>query len=192
MEPSAISVSQAKSGSGQVIPVFSYDISLNRTGPNTLELPLVPVVAVAGHPLTLDFTNYGKAMHLTVSSSTIAPYAKFSHENIFIDYRESLEIPILPDAPTGEFTLEIITGYGARKESLRVTIQDAASLQFDNAVTGRYARFRLAIITPGPVLIVLGVLLYGIWFTLLRNDLLSIVAFLALLGGALYPWYLRR
>lgn len=191
MEPSAIPVSQARSGAGPVAPVFSYDISLNRAGPNTVELPCVPVIAVAGFPLILEFTNYGKPLHLTVSSGTIAPYAaKFSLENLYIEYREKLTIPISPEAQSGEFTLDIITGYGARRESLRVTVQDASSLPFQEPEYG-YSRFRAFRITPGPVLIAMGIILYAAWFFFLRSDLLSAVAFLVLLLGALYPWYLR-
>lgn len=191
MEPPAIFASQKQSGARPDTRVFSYDISLNRTGPNTMELPGVPVIAVAGSPLILEFTNYGKALHLTVSSANIAEYSGFSHENLFIEYRENLTIPIRPEAPTGEFTLDIITGYGSRKESFRVTVQDAASLPVGEPGPGYYTGLRSLRITRGPILIGIGILLYAAWFFFLRSDLLSACAFLALLAGALYPWYWR-
>jgi hypothetical protein len=172
---------------------FSYEIHLNQEGLNTIGLPCDPVIVEAGSRLILELINHGTPLHLTLSSSNIAMFSEFSHQNLYVEDRATVTIPIRPESYRGEFTLDVITGYGARKVSFRVAVREAApeTIPVPEEAASVCSRFMV----PAPyamVAIVLSLILYLAWFFILRTDLFNILAFLVLLGGALSLWLSPR
>ena len=187
-EPTAIPVAiPAAPGSAG----FSYEIHLSRGTTGAVELPRDPVIAQAGSSLILDFFNHGIPLHLTVSSSDIGTFSAFSHENLYIEDRVTVTIPIRSGSPEGRFTVDIITGYGARKEPVQVTVIPEPACPPEPVPAWRRV---LPVVQADavPALILLSLLLFLTWLIIIHADLVVIAAFLALLGGTLLGWFSPR
>jgi hypothetical protein len=102
---------------------MSVHIRLNRRGINSIEMPESADVEV-GESLVLKMINHGAPLHLTVSAINAKRYTHFIHENLYVDDNLVLRIPVLSVAPTGSFSIEIITGYGTVKEELTINVHD--------------------------------------------------------------------
>lgn len=96
---------------------------MNRRGINSIEMPESADVE-AGQSLVLKIINHGAPLHLTVSAINAKRFTHFIHENLYLDDKLALRIPILSMAPTGSFIIEVITGYGTIKEQLTVNVHD--------------------------------------------------------------------
>lgn len=182
--PMLVSVSAGAGGNG-------YEILLNRSGINSIDIPREKVVSEPGSGLILKFLNRGAPIHITVTSSNAGMFTVFFHENMYIVDEAALSIPIRKESPEGAFDLEIIAGYGAVKASLPVTVLSAQHLR--PKVQEEYplqpvshGRPHLLMITMG-----IGLILYCAW---LYSDIafLNIAAFIILIVGALYTWYRQR
>lgn len=102
---------------------MSVQIRLNRRGINSIEMPESADVEV-GQSLVLKMINLGAPLHLTVSAINAKRFTHFIHENLYLDDKLALRIPILSIAPTGSFQIEIITGYGTVREQLTVNVHE--------------------------------------------------------------------
>lgn len=102
---------------------MSVQIRLNRRGINSIEMPESADVEV-GESLVLKIINHGAPLHLTVSAINAKRFTHFIHENLYLDDKLAVRIPILSMAPTGSFYIEIITGYGTVKEQITVNVHD--------------------------------------------------------------------
>lgn len=98
-------------------------VRLNRTGINSIEMPESADVEV-GKSLELSMINYGGPLHLTVSALNAKNFTHFIHENMYLDDKLVLKIPILSIASIGTFTIEMITGYGTVKEQMEICVHD--------------------------------------------------------------------
>jgi hypothetical protein len=168
-----------------------YEIYLNRTGINTIDIPREKVLAEPGTGLILKFLNRGAPIHITITSANASMFTEFFHENMYIVDEAVLSIPIRKDCGEGAFKLDIIAGYGAVKAALPVSVvtlqhmrpkvQEEFPLQ-----PVAHGRPHLLMITMGIALI-----LFSAW---IYTDItfLNIASFIILIVGALYTWYRQR
>jgi hypothetical protein len=168
-----------------------YEVYLNRSGINSIDIPRQKVLAEPGAGVILKFLNRGAPIHITVSSSNAGMFTDFFHENMYIVDEAALSIPIRKDCQEGAFDLEIITGYGAVKvllpvsvvyiQHMRPKVQEEYPLQ-----PVAHGRPHLLMVTMG-----IGLILYCAWLYL-DISFLNIASFLILIVGALYTWYRQR
>jgi hypothetical protein len=168
-----------------------YEIYLNRSGINSIDIPRGKIIAEPGAGLILKFLNRGAPVHITITSSNASMFTDFFHENMYIVDEAVLSIPIRKDCGEGTFELEIIAGYGVVKALLPVSI---VSLQRSRPKVQEeyplqpvaHGRPHLLMVTMG-----IGLILYCAW---IYTDLavLNIAAFIILIVGALYTWYRHR
>jgi hypothetical protein len=119
-------------------------------------------------------------------------YTDFIHENRYLVDETVLTIPIRKDSREGFFILEIITGYGGIKTSLRVdiisgvVIQKPAAKEEPPLQPVAHGRPHLLMIMMGIALILYSAFLYT------KNEFLNTAAFIILIVGALYTWYRQQ
>jgi hypothetical protein len=170
----------------------SFEFYLNRLGINLIEIPRENVWAEIGGTLRLIFKNRGAPTHLTISSPNAEMFTDFFHENMYIVDETVLTIPIRKDCQEGFFILEIITGYGGIKTSLRVdvipgvVIQKSAVKQEPPLQPVAHGRPHLLMVMMGISLILYSAFLYT------KNEFLNTAAFIILIVGALYTWYRQQ
>ncbi|HZK30201.1 MAG TPA: hypothetical protein VFC43_03075 [Methanoregula sp.] len=170
----------------------SFEFYLNRLGINLIEIPRENVWAEIGGTLRLIFKNRGAPTHLTISSPNAEMFTDFFHENMYIVDETVLTIPIRKDCQEGFFILEIITGYGGIKTSLRVdvipgvVIQKSAVKQEPPLQPVAHGRPHLLMVMMGIALILYSAFLYT------KNEFLNTAAFIILIVGALYTWYRQQ
>jgi hypothetical protein len=168
-----------------------YEIYLNRSGINTIDLPREKILAEPDAGLVLKFLNRGAPIHITITSSNAGMFTDFFHENMYIVDEAVLSIPIRKDCGDGVFELEIIAGYGAVKAALPVSV--ATIQRMRPRVQEEYPMQPVSHGRPHTLMIAMGIglILYCGW---LYSDIavLNIVAFIILIVGALYTWYRQR
>jgi len=177
---------------GQVSHETSFEFYLNRLGINLIEIPRENIWAEIGGTLRLIFINRGAPTHLTISSPNAAMFTDFFHENMYIVDETVLTIPIRKDCQEGFFILEIITGYGGIKTSLRVDVIPGVVIQKSSAKEEpplqpvAHGRPHLMMVMMGIALILYSAFLYT------KNEFLNTAAFIILIVGALYTWYRQQ
>lgn len=167
---------------------MGYDIYLNRSGINSIDLPREDVSVEIGSLLSLRFLNRGSPIHITASSSNASMYTDFFHENMYVVDESVLAIPIRRESREGFFDLDIIAGYGAVKTGLRIHIIPVQRLR--PMVREEFPLQPVAHGRPHLLMVMMGIslILYATWlYTTLA--ILNIAAFLTLIVGALYTWY---
>lgn len=97
------------------------EIQLNRLGINSLELSTDAVDVSAGTALHIRFVNHGSPTHATLRCEATA-YTDFTYENIYVEGEAELEIKIKEDAGTESFDMQVITGYGMRREAFTIQV----------------------------------------------------------------------
>jgi hypothetical protein len=179
-----VSVGAGNSASG-------YEIYLNRSGINSIDLPREKILAEIGSNLRLKFLNRGAPIHITISSPNAEMFTDFFHENLYIVDEAVLPIPIRKESDEGFFDLEIISGYGVMKTAMHVDVVHKTHPVI--RATEEATLHPVAHGRPHPLMIMLGIalILYSIW---LYSDIefLNIAAFIILITGALYTWYRQR
>lgn len=165
-----------------------YDIHLNRSGINSIDLPRETVNGEIGTSVYLHFLNRGAPIHITASSSNASMYTDFFHENMYIVDESVLAIPLRKDSREGFFDLDIIAGYGAVRTGLRVNIIPVQRLR--PVVSEEFPLQPVAHGRPHLLMIMMGIslILYSTWLYS-SIEFLNIAAFLILIVGALYTWY---
>ena len=182
--PATILLAPVPSG----ISESGYDIHLNRSGINSIDLPVGDITVEVGSILSLRFKNRGAPIHITASSSNASMYTDFFHENLYIVDESVLAIPIRKDSRDGFFDLDIIAGYGAVKTRLRVHIIPVQRLR--PTVQEEFPLQPVAKGRPHLLMVMMGIslVLYSAWLYT-GTGFLNLAAFLALIVGALYTWY---
>lgn len=184
---SAIVLLSAETGPGS----GGYEIFLNRTGINTIDIPREKVITESGTGLLLKFLNRGAPIHITITTANASMFTEFFHENMYIVDEAVLSIPIRKESGEGSFDLEIIAGYGVVKaaipvhiippQHMRPSVQEEYPLQ-----PVAHGRPHLLMVTMG-----IGLILYCGWLYT-EIPFLNIAAFIVLIVGALYTWYRQR
>jgi hypothetical protein len=103
------------------------EIQLNRLGINSLELSTGAVDVSAGTALHIRFVNHGSPTHATLRCEASA-YTNFAYENIYVEGESELVIKMREDAGTGSFDMQIITGYGMRREAFTINVLEFRSV----------------------------------------------------------------
>src|SRR5271169_2255167 len=104
-----------------------YEIYLNRSGINSIEIPRGRVQVAVGGQLRLNFLNRGAPIHITITSSNAGMYTSFFHENLYVVDSVQLTLSISQEAQEGSFDLEILSGYGVTKTILHVNVLSPAT-----------------------------------------------------------------
>ena len=168
-----------------------YDIYLNRSGINSIDIPRETITAEPGSSLLLRFLNRGAPIHITISSSNADMYTGFYHENQYVVDEFILPIPIRKDCREGTFDLEVISGYGVMKAQLQVHIVFPQPTR--PAILEEYPLQPVAHGRPHFLMIMMGIalILYCGWlYTTI--EFLNIASFIILIIGALYTWYRQQ
>ncbi len=170
----------------------TYEIYLNRSGINSIEVPRGKIQVEVGGQLRLKFLNRGAPIHITMTSSNAGMFTSFFHENMYVVDPVNFTVPISSEAEPGSFDLEILSGYGVTKSILRVNV---ISKEADGKMEEK-ADFPLQPVPHGRphlLMVMMGValILYCSW---LYTDIesLNIAAFITLIIGALYTWYRQK
>jgi hypothetical protein len=169
----------------------TYEVYLNRSGINSIDLPREKIVAETGRNLRIRFLNRGAPIHITVTTSNAGMYSDFFHENMYIVDDSLLTIPVRKESQEGLFDLEIISGYGVMKAHLPVMVIRPVSL-----TTPAPEEFPLQPVARGRphlLMIMMGIalIMYCTW--LYTNiEFLNIASFITLIIGALYTWYRQQ
>jgi hypothetical protein len=168
-----------------------FEITLNRNGINSIDLPRGRIQAVTGSNLRVKFVNRGAPIHITISSANASMYTDFFHENLYVVDESVLSIPIFSDIQDGFFDLEIIAGYGVMKTTARVEVihpPPKKPIILDESPVQPVSRGR-----PHLLMVMMGIalILYTAWLSV-GNELLNIAAFITLIVGALFTWYRQR
>ena len=168
-----------------------YEIFLNRSGINSIDIPREKVLAESGAGLVLKFLNRGAPIHITITSANASMFTDFFHENMYIVDEAVLSIPIRKDCGEGAFNLEIIAGYGAVKAGLPVSVISVQHMR--PKVQEEYPLQPVAHGRPHLLMITMGIalILYCGWLYS-DIDFLNIASFIILIVGALYTWYRHR
>ncbi|OPX64319.1 MULTISPECIES: hypothetical protein [unclassified Methanoregula] len=169
-----------------------YEILLNRTGINSIDIPREKVLAEPGSGLILKFLNRGAPIHITITSANAGTFTDFFHENMYIVDEAVLSIPIRKDCREGSFVLEILAGLGAVKAALPVTIVSAQHQR--PRVHEEYPLQPVAHGRPHLLMIAMGIglILYCAWLYYPDVMFLNLTAFIVLIVGVLYTWYRLR
>lgn len=168
-----------------------YEIHLNRSGINSIDIPREKILVESGSLLRIRFLNHGAPIHITVTSSNAGAFTDFFHENLYVVDESILAIPVQKDCPQGEFDLEIIAGYGVMKAQVRVNVHPPQVVR--PTIQEEYPLQPVARGRPHLLMIMMGIalILYCAWFYT-EVEFLNIAAFIILIVGALYTWYRQQ
>jgi hypothetical protein len=169
----------------------TYEVYLNRSGINSIDLPREKIVAETGGRLRIRFLNRGAPIHITITSSNAGMFSDFFHENMYVVDESVLTIPIRKESQEGLFDLEIISGYGVLKSQLHVTVIQPSALP--QKVPEEFPLQPVARGRPHPLMIMMGIalILYTTWLYT-GIEFLNIASFITLIVGALYTWYRQQ
>jgi hypothetical protein len=170
-----------------------YEIYLNRSGINSIEIPRGRIQVAVGGQLRLNFLNRGAPIHITITSSNAGMYTSFFHENLYVVDSVQLTLPISNEAQDGSFDLEILSGYGVTKTILHVNVVAPAT----ESKAEEKPDFPLQPVPHGRphlLMVMMGValILYCGWLYNSQYEILNIAAFITLIIGALYTWYRQK
>jgi len=168
-----------------------FEILLNRSGINSIDLPRETVTAEPGTSLRLRLLNRGAPIHITLTSSNADMYTDFYHENLYVVDESLLTIPIRKDCREGTFDFDIISGYGVMKAQLQVHIAHLPVMR--PAILEEYPLQPVSHGRPHLLMIMMGIalILYCAWLYT-YNEVLNIASFIILIVGALYTWYRQQ
>jgi hypothetical protein len=168
-----------------------YEVHLNRSGINSIDIPHEKIVAESGNSLRIRFLNRGAPIHITITSSNAGMFTDFFHENLYVVDESILTIPIRKDSQQGVFDLEIISGYGVMKTQMQVSVVPPQATR--PTIREEYPLQPVAHGRPHLLMILMGIalILYCSW---LYTDMefLNIASFIILIVGALYTWYRQQ
>jgi hypothetical protein len=165
-----------------------YEVHLNRSGINSIDIPREKITAEIGNSLRIRFLNHGAPIHITITSSNADMYSDFFHENLYIVDEAVLMIPIRKDCQEGTFNIDIISGYGVMKTQVQVHVLHPQATR--PSILVEYPLQPVAHGRPHFLMIMMGIalILYCAW-VYTEIEILNIASFILLIVGALYTWY---
>lgn len=168
-----------------------YEVHLNRSGINSIDLPREKIIAEPGAGLRIRFLNRGAPIHITATSSNAGLFTDFFHENLYIVDESVLTIPIRKDCVEGDFHLEILSGYGGMKTRMQIHVLHPQTPR--PIIQEEYPLQPVAHGRPHLLMIMMGIalLLYCGW-VYTGEEFLNIASFILLIVGALYTWYRQQ
>ncbi|KAF1078678.1 hypothetical protein [Methanogenium sp. MK-MG] len=175
------------------------EIHLNRRQINAVDAPQKTIVE-PGTDLVVRFVNHGSSIHLTLKAINASPFTDFFHANIYVPDTEEFYIPIREYAHSGEFSLQVIVGYGTRSEETVIevlrpdveeTFTDSPDLPEPDDDRRGAGHFSPGGILPVAVTIGLSLLLYSLWL-MEGNIIYNYIAYTLLFLGVLAAWFSNR
>jgi len=168
-----------------------YEVHLNRSGINSIDLPREKIIAEPGAGLRIRFLNRGAPIHITATSSNAGLFTDFFHENLYVVDESVLTIPIRKDCVEGVFYLEILSGYGVIKTQMQIHVVHPQAPR--PTIQEEYPLQPVAHGRPHLLMIMMGIalLLYCGW-VYTGEEFLNIASFILLIVGALYTWYRQQ
>ncbi|MDD1695724.1 MAG: hypothetical protein LUQ54_02390 [Methanoregula sp.] len=177
---------------GQISHETSFEFYLNRLGINFIEVPKEKIWAETGGNLKIIFKNRGAPTHITISSSNSGMFTDFFHENMYVVDETVLNIPLRKDSQEGFFDLDLTTGYGGIKTTVRVDViqraptQNKAEKEESPLHPVAHGRPHILMIVMGIALILYSASLYT------KIEFLNTASFIILIVGVLYTWYRQQ
>lgn len=173
------------------------EIQLNRLGINSLELSTEVVDVSGGTSLHVRFINHGAPTHATLRCEGAA-YTDFTYENIYVEGESNLEIRIKESAGSGSFPMQVITGYGMRREMFTINVikscpvPEVEPIIFpeepvpkEKTAVGKYI---------GVVLFpIIGLIILLLWLFVpleIEGTILAIILYLVMFAGVIVAWFL--
>ncbi|WFN34063.1 hypothetical protein L1S32_09435 [Methanogenium sp. S4BF] len=175
------------------------EIHLNRRQINAVDIPQKTIVE-PGTDLVVRFVNHGSPIHLTLKAINASSFTDFFHANIYVPDTEDFIIPIREYAPSGDFSLEVIVGYGTKRaetpiEVLRPEVEErfTESPDLPDPDDGRRGANPLSAggILPVALTIGLSLLLYSLWF-MEGETVYNYIAYVLLFLGVIAAWFSNR
>ncbi|MDR3101945.1 MAG: hypothetical protein LBU24_01715 [Methanocalculaceae archaeon] len=178
------------------------EIQLNRLGINSLELSTDAVDVSAGTALHIRFVNYGPPTHATLRCEASA-YTDFTYENLYIEGEAELEIKIWEGVGSGSFDMQIITGYGMRREAFTINVLKSCPAKASDPVIflekpilresekRRGSNAGKAAVTAVMPIITAAVII-ALWKSLSLNAdelVAAIIVYLLMLAGIILAWH---
>ena len=166
------------------------EIQLNRLGINSLELSTDAVDVSAGTALHIRFVNHGSPTHATLRCEGSA-YTDFTYENIYVEGESELEIKMKEDAGTGSFDMQVITGYGMRREAFTIHVLKSCSVpspEPKKKVHGAGVGKTVMIV----VMPIIAAVIIALWQYLPLNIdglAMTIIVYLIMLAGVIIAWH---
>lgn len=166
------------------------EIRLNTRGINSIEIS-ESVNAFPGDTILIRLVNEGSPLHLTLSTADADRFTDFFHENLFVDTTVEVPIFIRNDVFPGTFDIDVITGYGANRAKLDVTVSERPKPPADEPVIPVQAPAKASLPVIPFAIIVAATLLFIIYAA---TNLVGfeVAAFIVLVFGVLAAWFLRR
>ncbi len=175
------------------------EIHLNRRQINAVDVPQ-NTIAVPGTDLVVRFVNHGSPIHLTLKAINASLFTDFYHENIYVPNDKDFIIPVREYAPSGEFCLQVIVGYGTKcAETLISVLRSEVEECFTESpdLPGLDDGKRgVNLLSPGGILPValtvgLSLLLYSLWCA--EGEMVyNYIAYVLLLLGVIAAWFSNR
>ena len=168
-----------------------YEVHLNRSGINSIDLPREKIIIESGGSLRIRFQNHGAPIHITITTSNAGMFTDFFHENLYVVDESVLTIPIRKDCQDGTFDLEFISGYGVMKTQMEIRVVRPRATR--PAIRAEYPLQPVPHGRPHLLMIMMGIalILYCAWLYT-GTEFLNIASFIILIVGALYTWYRQQ
>lgn len=175
------------------------EIQLNRVGINSLELSTEVVDVSGGTILHVKFINHGAPTHATLRCEGAA-YTNFTYENIYVEGESEVQIKILETAGSGTFPMQVITGYGMRRETFSVNVIKSCPVPVVEEVffppetpeksKKPYGKYALVGVFP---ILGLAILLISL-LNLIAIDgaILAIILYIVMFAGVIVAWFLAE
>ncbi|MCZ0859787.1 hypothetical protein O0S10_00930 [Methanocorpusculum sp. MG] len=176
------------------------EIQLNRLGINSLELSTDAVDVSAGTALHIRFVNHGSPTHATLRCEASA-YTDFTYENIYVEGESELEIKMKEDAGTGSFDMQVITGYGMRREAFTINVLKSCPVpapepiifpeepivEPKRASVGAGAGKAVMILIM-PIIAAIIIALWQFGYLNIDGHAMTIIVYLVMLAGVIIAW----
>ncbi|MDR0439254.1 MAG: hypothetical protein LBH02_03430 [Methanocalculaceae archaeon] len=174
------------------------EIQLNRLGINSLELSTNVVDVSAGTSLHILFVNRGSPTHATLRCEASA-YTDFTYENIYVEGELELEIKMKVDAGAGCFDMQIITGYGMRREAFTVNLlkpcpipaPDSFIVPNESIVDPKktFVSGETVMIFIIPIVTAIIIVLWQFGYLNIDGYAMTIIVYLVMLVGVIIAWH---
>lgn len=186
------------------------EIQMNRIGINSIELSTRDAEVSAGTALHIRVVNYGAPTHVTLKTDGSA-YTIFTYENIYLEAEAEVTVPIKLDAPAGSFSVQIISGYGLRKEEFHINVikpeelpprpspldemmaaeLDGGTEKQQSSSVSLTAR-KIIVASILPVIALVFLLLWIFLFPELNSLMVVLIVYVVMLAGTAIAWLSAR
>lgn len=179
------------------------EIQLNRLGINSLEISTESVEVSAGTTLHVHLENHGAPTHATLKTEGAA-FTTFTYENLYVETEAELRIPILSNAVTGSFEMQVICGYGMRRSAFTINVIKVETTGTENtegeidieSMVSPAPEYGPKKLTPGLIAVnliapVLGLVVLILWIcfpVFVDTIIMAVILYVIMLIGIIITW----